>query len=225
MNDREPPHPADSTGTLEAGPSLNDFPVDDEVGQSKGLADRLDRLSEQFEGLLELLKETISEVSRARTDEQLLNNLHERNRELAERFHEREVLQPILLGLISTADRHRQQVLRAREMLAMPKYSQQTAQAALRHLVDSHEADRLDIENLLANLGVEAFESPEPLFQASCQHCIERVETDRPELHHQTAQRLLPGYRRSERIIRPEKVSVYVNHHPPKNPKEANEKE
>lgn len=158
------------------------------------------------------LDQLIEQLQQQAKDDRLLTNLQESNRKLTEQFHEREVLDPIFRGLIGIADRCREQSGRIRHALSQPSYQRNaTAQAALRHILEAREADRLEIENLLATLGVEAFRNPTDKFDPTVQKCIQRHSTDQPERRLIIAARLRPGYRRADRIVRPEFVSVYID--------------
>ena len=52
--------------------------------------------------------------------------------------------------------------------------------------------------------------SSQVMFDPSLQKCIKRVQTQNARLHQRVAGRLLPGYQRADKIVRPEYVSVYV---------------
>jgi molecular chaperone GrpE (heat shock protein) len=70
--------------------------------------------------------------------------------------------------------------------------------------------DIIELEDALANFGVEPFEHPEGTFNPSSQKCISPVETHDRKLHRKIARRLLPGYQRQEKIIRKEYINIYV---------------
>ena len=129
--------------------------------------------------------------------------------QLAEQFHEREVLMPMALALVVIADRARQKCDRIRKRLSKRHGTNKSARLALKQLIEAREADLVEIENTLSVFGVESYERHEDHFDAALQKCIERVTCDDPQKHMKIARCLLPGYRREKRVIRPELVSVY----------------
>ena len=151
------------------------------------------------------------ELQRIKTDDLVLSEMHDRTRKLAEKFHEREVLLPVFNVLIGIADRGRHLTERARQKLSkMNGPANHPMRLAIKHIVEARDADRLEIENLLAVFGVEPFENPGDRFDPSCQKCIKRAPCDQSRLDQKLAQRLLPGYRRHGQIIRQEGVAVYL---------------
>jgi hypothetical protein len=153
-----------------------------------------------------------AELARLRTDEQVLNELHSRLHALSEESHMREVLMPIFLGLICLADRctkGRNSAAAAAERYAAD--ANRSAHKAVEHLRQSRDADRIEVENILANFDVVSFENSGPLFNPEVQRCVERIPTIDAKFKSHIARRVLPGYRRNGRVIRQEWVAVYVN--------------
>ncbi len=162
-------------------------------------------LHEKFDGIR-------SEIARLRTDEAVLSELHERNRALSEEFHERHVLTPLFLMLIGIADRCGQRIAEAAEAQQKCEESgNRTVMHALEYIRQDRRADLIELENLLANYGVERFETPGERFDPSTQRCAKQVNTDDSSSRGLIDCRLLPGYRRDGRVIRQECVSVYVS--------------
>ncbi len=156
--------------------------------------------------------ESIStEVQRIKTDDEVLNEMNHRCQILSEQFHEREVLNPILLILIGVADRCRtlesgiESVVAKLE--AKPRSFKKTL---LRQLLDARRADRVEIESALADLGVQSYEHPGGVFTSSLQTCKGSISCSDFAQKGRIAKRLRPGYRRNEHIIRRECVAVFV---------------
>ena len=151
------------------------------------------------------------QIQRVKTDDRVLTEMHHRYRELNEKHHEREVLRPIFLGLIGIADRCEQQAVKYRKIFNRYKSNgNKTAVKFIRFLVEAREADKIEIESLLANYSVQAFKQCEGKFDPESQKCIKRIECDDPEKQALVHERVLPGYCRDGVIIRQEYVSVYV---------------
>jgi hypothetical protein len=167
---------------------------------SRGLGavgERLSGLTEQFEGL------------KSRDD--LLVEMHKECRAAGEHVLESQVLEPIFLTLIGIADRCRQQASKMQSVLdANPTSTNRAGLLAVQRIVEARTADRIEIEAALANYNVEPFETTGIKFDPSEQKCISRVEREDASLHGRVAQRLLPGYRRNGKALRPEYVSVYI---------------
>jgi len=148
-------------------------------------------------------------IVRIGADEEVRSDMHRRYSQLAEKFHEREVLTPMASALVAVADRARHKCYRIRRRLSRGQGANKAARLALGQLLEAREADRIEIENTLSVFGVESYEHHEGQFDASLQKCMERLTCDDPQKHMKIARRLLPGYRREDRVIRPEIVSVY----------------
>lgn len=171
---------------------------------AKGSGDRLGAIEER-------MSEMSREVTRLHTDERVFTEVQARYQELSEEFYEREVLTPVILTLIGIADRCTQGAAKAAELATSEAAAKnQAAARALRHIHQAREADRIEILNQLANLGVESFLSPDDLFDPACQRCVSRVLSNSANVHGQIAKRISQGYRRNARVIRHECVAVYV---------------
>ena len=68
----------------------------------------------------------------------------------------------------------------------------------------------MELENSLADLGVESYQHHEDVFEPSLQKCLSRIECEEEGLDGHIAGHLLPGYRRYDKIVRKECVNVYV---------------
>lgn len=171
----------------------------------------LELLQEQIAACAEELPVIRKELQRLQTADRVLSEMHSRCQELNEQFHEREVLGPVFLGLIGIADRCRQHIRRIERALDKSKEADgQAARDALGHLLDARNADCVELENMLAHLGVKPFEHKGDTFDPRSQKCVGRVESRNGELFDHVAARVLPGYTRNDRHVRPEYVKVYV---------------
>lgn len=193
------------------GPSVADTFSGTERTALVELSRRVEQLSERLGAQIEHLAALSAEVKRLGVEERLLADLHNENRDLREQFHEREVLLPLFRSLIGIADRCSDETAKLRVALsgqasALPL----EAVLAIRHVLQAREADRVELEALLAAYGVEPYRQEADRFSPGAQKCIQRVPTQRRERHEQVATRLLPGYRRSGTVLRPECVAVYV---------------
>lgn len=177
-------------------------------------------LAEQFEVLgqtLSLLRDKATIPSdgpplRPR-DDALGAEWLDRYRTLSEQFHEREVLQPLFRALIGIVDRCREQEAlfqRQLDRFVAKEPGNKIALKALRERRALRAADRMDIENILATFGVDPFQNPGSNFDPACQSPMRRVPCANGATPGHIAQRLNVGYRRGERIIRPEYVTVFV---------------
>jgi len=151
------------------------------------------------------------DIGRLKTDDSVLTDMSAQCRELREQHHERNVLMPVFLVLIGIAGRCRQAVVRLQGLLE--KHAGSSAVPVLqafRQILEARNADRIDVENLLADYGIEPFVSPGDEFTPAVQKCIRREPCEDDALDGHVAERLLPGYRRFDKIIRQEYVSVYA---------------
>lgn len=174
------------------------------------LCAEVSRIASCTVGVRTELRALRDEIAQLKTEKQALTHLSDRCRELTERFHEREVLYPILFTLMTIADRARQEVARLRRLM-----NEQSGKIGLegliimRHLIEARNADRIRVEDVLASYGVQPYQEQGEVFNASCQNLAQSVACDKPELHGRIASRLSFGYRRNGEILRPERVKVY----------------
>ena len=187
----------------------------DENGKSGRLADTRRKngvlLPEHAKVISDAFAQVAVELRRLQTTDCLLADFRERWQKLNDRFHEREVLGPMCRGLIQIADRCRQQLVEIRRTLRnCGDHGEPGTKKLLSYLRDVRDADRSEIENLLADCGVEPFEGPGEMFDSSEQRCVDRVVCDDPAQANRIARRVRPGYRRENWIVRVEYVDVYV---------------
>ena len=181
-------------------------------GMVAELNGRIDSVATSVTECLTKLEELAPEIQRLRTDDRVLSHISSKYQQLSEQHHEREFLYPVFNGLIAVADRCLQQTDRLRGILGdHSAEANRTIVEAIQLLLDARDADRVEVESLLANHGVQRFEHPEEMFDATVQKCIHREECDDASLNGRVAQRLLPGYRRYGKVLRHECVSVYVH--------------
>ena len=179
--------------------------LQDELETVKSL---LTHLLDEVRGFREESSRIDEELKRVRTDERMLQDLHETNKKLSEDFYEREILSPVFHTLIGIADRCYQQI-------ALAKSEQVSLDPAadgyhLPSLIGSREADLIEIESRLEDFGVQRYISTKEEFDTKIHKCVQRRTTSDASLSGRIATRYLPGYRRNGKVIRPERVSVYV---------------
>ena len=175
------------------------------------LSDYLDSVSNHIQNCSEQLARIVQQADQLKAADCIITQLSARCRTLSEQFYEREILLPMIHSLIGIADRARQQITKAEN--ARNKYDDgQTESEAeiLTYLVDERKADLMELENALANLGVESFSRVQNTFEPATQKCVRRVESVEEILNGRIACRLLPGYKRDDKIIRKECVNVYI---------------
>ena len=178
------------------------------------LQGKINRISANTRAWAEQLSGVSKQVAELKATDQVLAELSTRCRQLGENFYEREVLSVVFRCLIGIADKCRQQI-REIEQLPGLRHGDRSSPAARvnAYLLEARRVDLVEVEDALANLAVEPFEHPHESFDPSVQKCINRIESPRPQLHGHVAARLLPGYGRNGKVIRPEYVDVYVPAH------------
>lgn len=180
-------------------------------GALQALTDQIAALAKRIQAAEERHESVITNLGQLRTEDRLLTDMHDQCRALQEHFHEREVLMPIFRTLIGVADRCRSGAAKMRATLEAQSGLELDVVLAVRHVIEAREADRIELEALLATFGVEPYRHEGDRFTASLQKCVRRVPTSRQEQHETIAARALPGYRRHGTVIRPECVEVYVH--------------
>ncbi len=151
----------------------------------------------------------LERVSALEARASLLDALHAECRRYAENAHLHNAVLPMARGLIAIDDRRRQNAAAAREQAKL--HTDPRLRAAYADVVRAHQADRIDVEELLHILGVVSFRTVSDRFDASMHKCLSRVPTSVVDAHLTIAHRHLPGYRRGELVVRPEYVTVHVH--------------
>lgn len=182
------------------------------VSPSHDECDQPDQSGELLTQCADTQMRILRAIGQLSKDREVLSAMHEQNRSLLEGFHERETLLPVLRSLIAIADRCRQELGRFRRMLDgyESRMRRDVIELSLRQLVESRQADLIEIEEVLSRLGVDRYRHPSHRFDPSHQKCLKCVPTADPERHQGIERRVLPGYRRHQHVIRPELVHVYV---------------
>lgn len=215
--EKEPSDPIEGSHDLEAilGEESDETEGKDTGAGSDEIISSFSRQLDEHKQMLETLAQELpgihEELARISTDEQVMTDLHNRCRRLDELHYEREFLRPCFLGQIGIADRCRQQINNIEQLRAKhTNKANATVVKALKYLREARNADLIETENFLANYGVEPFENLGKKFDPASQKCIRRVECSDQALDGRIVERLLPGYRRDNKLIRQEYVSVYV---------------
>jgi len=178
---------------------------------SEKLAKQLEDLSNDLKECKAQLSCLTQETKELKSAEQIISNLSSCNRDLTEQFYEREVLLPIILCLIRLADACHQQIDKFQKIRAKHNESKnESAIKTLTFLIDTRRANLVELEDVLANLSVESYQHHEDIFEPSLQQCINRIDCVDEGLDYHIARRLLLGYRRDNKIIRKERVDVYI---------------
>lgn len=178
------------------------------------LEGKINRISAGTRVCAEQLAGVSKQVAELKATDQVLAELSTRCRQLGENFYEQEVLSVVFRCLIGIADKCRQQIKEIEQLPGIhPGGSSSPAARANTYLLEARRVDLVEVEDALANLGVEPFEHLSESFDPSVQKCINRIESPGRHLHGQVAARLLPGYQRNGKVIRPEYVDVYVPSH------------
>ena len=177
----------------------------------EGLQEQLAELNSHVQHVRGQQATLSREVQQLGVEQSVFNDTHEQYRQLREHLFEREILLPILLSLIGLADRCQQEITKLRTTLKiLERNLNLDVVLAIRHVIGGREADLVEVETLLANHGVESFTSPSPVFDRQQQECVKPLPTkDRGRQQH-IAVRVQPGYRRDGKIIRRERVNVFV---------------
>ena len=171
----------------------------------------LAQLAEQVKALAEQQAAMNSILQAQGIEGRVLEEMHEQNRVLREHLHEREILDPIFRLLIGLADRCREENLeRVRSAQRLPRDAETSSLPEQCQIIAARSADLVEIEALLATFGVESYHHPGEHFESCWQKCVRTIPRRDPRLHQSIAGRLLPGYRRGDRIIRPEYVTVHI---------------
>ncbi len=142
--------------------------------------------------------------------QQALNELSLRCQAYSEQSHEREVIQPICRRLIGVIDRISDKERRFAAVLENLGKGNTARLKLLRSLQKDRHADRIEMESVLADFGVEPFEDIHRTFNAATQHCVASVPSGDSAQNNQIAQRVRPGYQRHSKVIRREYVTVFV---------------
>ena len=171
----------------------------------------IEPIGSDVKACLQTFAKVVAEMQRLKTDDRVLTYLSRQCRELSEKHYEREVLTPIFLALIGILDRICEQITNLEGFCKTAGNSNTPAVLAIRYLLESRVADRVEIENLLANYAVEPFQSPDDKFDPTCQKYIGKQPCADTALQGCIAQRLLPGYRRLGKVLKEERVDIFIS--------------
>lgn len=177
----------------------------------KDLAQGIGQLSSWLQSIEQCQTSMVDRLAECKLEGQILADLQKEYQGLRERFHEREVLLPIVRGLIGIADRcHNENAEMRKTLEDLQGRLSLKVLTIVDHLLRARDADRVEIEDLLARYGVETYRYSGDQFDARHQKCVAKRPTPQASRYQKIAARLLPGYRHNGTIIRPEYVAVYV---------------
>jgi len=166
---------------------------------TSAIFERLERLL--ADGQSEMLRELRDQLARDRFKEQQIERLHQ---EL--QAHKSDLLgravRPLLLGLIRIHDN----LGKVQSSLLQVAPAELTAEK----VAATFDGFREDLEILLADHGVVAFEAPGARFDPHCQTAARTVPIANPDRVGDIAARLRPGFAIGEAPIQKERVAVYV---------------
>ena len=157
---------------------------------SRAVSDKLDGLRGLFE----------REVRAEATREKVVDRLHAELQEYKQDFL-LSALRPVFIDLIGLHDD-------LGKVAGAVETTEPIDPARLFRVVDDA---RQAIEDILYRQGVETFAAEGDAFDPRRQRAVSTVPTDDPALNKTVAERLRPGFRAGEKVIRPEVVSVRAN--------------
>jgi len=167
--------------------------------------------------------DTLAEAVADRNDlEAAVTELSQRCRELQESSLERDVLHPILRSLINVADHLTEELMRNDK--ARESYTTRGHYIVADELARASEGFKSTITHVqrtLATYGVQPFQNPGLDFDSDTQELVALVPCPQLAVPRHIAKRIRPGYRREQRVLRPELVHVYANRQAPSQEKGA----
>jgi molecular chaperone GrpE len=205
VDDERPIEPVPVEDTFVETPAPEGSEVMPELGH--GLQEVIGRLGDRLSQQLEAIQTVLERESRAEaTRERVIDRLHA---ELQEYKHDLllKVQRPIFVDLIQLHD-DIGKMIEARSA-ADPDPERATA---VRGILESIQ---VAIEDILYRQGVEPFAAEGDAFDPRRQRAVATVATDDPARNKTIAARLRKGFQASDKLIRPEIVSVYTFRSPP----------
>lgn len=201
-----PPDPPQHEVTQEK--SISELDAAMRLSPASGEWNAFGATEEELLGRLDLILET---QERAGLDHEMLKDAHAECRSLREGQHVQEVLLPIMRSLIRVADRTRHELASLRRLLREHVSHTMAAPGLFaKQLIEARRADLVEVEATLAAHGVVIYNHPSASFVPRVQTCIKPIPTGSRERDQRVVSRVLPGYRRNEMIIQPERVTVHV---------------
>ena len=158
--------------------------------------------------------DTLTEAVASRIDlEAAVTELSQRCREFRESSLERDVLNPILRSLINVADHLAEELMRLED--TRDCYTGRGNYVVADELARASEGFKSSITHVqrtLATHGVQPFQNPGVDFDSDTQESVALVPCPQLGVPRRIAKRIRPGYRRAQRVLRPELVHVYAHH-------------
>lgn len=195
------PQAEEPTGAVETPPGPEKGPSPVEPFSEKGekeekLFQTLDQLKKEMGGLRAMLDER---VRFGENQQKIIDRLHAEVQEYKTDLI-LQLLKPIAQDLIRLEDDLERVATKFRS--EAPPGVSETAR-----LFQDFQAT---VEDILARYGFEPFQTTEPLFDGKQQQIAQSLPTTDPSVDRQVAQRLRPGLRYRDRVVRRELVNVYA---------------
>lgn len=149
--------------------------------------------------ILQLNQEITQKFKVDESKDKIIDNLH---REL-QGFKDnqtKDIIKPIILGLIQMMDRMKKQ---ADEFESVEELNPNKLVKVIKDFVQ-------DIEDILYRQGIDSYNSGMEAFDAKRQQIVKTIKVDDPSKDKTVAEVVGNGYIWDEKIIRPERVKVYV---------------
>ncbi len=196
---REPVYSEPEPGNQQPVEQAAPIPGINETPPAKGLPEEeLTRLAEGFETLVTMFQ---SKIKYDNHKEKIIDQLHQELQEY-KNDQAKTMLRPMIMDIIQTID----------DIARLVTSHKEKAPGELDplKLVKQMEGLVLDLTDILFRQGVEPFQCPQPEFNPKRQKIIKTEPCQAQTSDKTVAQRIQPGYEWENRVLRQEKVNVYV---------------
>ncbi len=201
----DPRSTCDEEVLTEPIPVIDESMADDIPEPSPPRSDIADKLDELFQGV-ESQRQKIDQLL---ARDEMLQHVSRRLSAYEQNEWQRTFVEPLTRKIALIHRRLLEHLDHTKRMLKqMPRpLRQHSTFAWVQQIL---EGERVDLESVLSDFGVEVFSTKSDRFDRSTQEVIKRVQTNDPELVNTVARRIAPGFRTSEKVIIAERVAVYV---------------
>lgn len=200
-------------------PDIEEVSIEDDIEDviAEALRAAHDERDTRLNELHETLNQVASEITTLRDQQRtanqsqvLLERISEENRRYREKYHEREVLRPVMRALIALGDRFERELHEYKQLGNARLNEKQIAAAAeYEKLAKSRKIDFIEVQATLSIFGVDSFTITGKQFDPAQQERIGSIATNDRRRDQRIARRCHCGYRRDGQIIRPERVYIY----------------